>query len=372
MVAGEQDTTMQYRNGSDPRIRVSIVVSRLFPVTGLESVTVSLVEALAGTHDVRVIVLADEASDVIQHPAVTVESWGPKVLGWKRILTIVRAIRHRNDLDGSVIILSGAWAAIPMLFGLPKRSRMRTLVWEHSLDNHQINIKKRLKILRAVARPLYARARATIAVSESLRLDMHDAGFSGTIEMIPNIVRKFDSLQLNDVIRGRLLTVGTLSKVKNQSLALRTLALLPEHYSLDILGDGPERSNLERLAAELGIAGRVNFQGYVPNPAEHFAQAQFVIHPSHSETYGLVMYEAADFRKPVIAANKGVMAEVIPRLVPGAVAQPQPDAFATAILSLEANPVSEEDFAGAAHQRELASKHILRDWNRLITSAASE
>jgi len=361
---------LQDRNGSGPRPRVSIVVSRLFPVTGLESVTVSLVEAVASTHDVRVIVLADEAADVIQHPSVSVESWGPKVVGWKRIITILRAIRHRNDLDGSVIVLSGAWAAIPMLFALPKRSRMRTLVWEHSLDNHQININKRLKILRAVARPLYARARTTVAVSESLRRDMHDAGFSGEIEMIPNIVRKFDSDRSNEVIPGRLLTVGSLSKVKNQSLALRTLALLPEHYSLDILGDGAERSNLVQLATELGISDRVNFHGYVANPAAYFSQAQFVVHTSHSETYGLVMYEAADFRKPVIAANQGVMADVIPRLVPGAVAELEPHAFASAILALEANPVSERDVDEAARRRELASQGIVRDWTRLISSAA--
>jgi glycosyltransferase involved in cell wall biosynthesis len=371
-VADEKQMTPQNTNGSGRRIRVSIVVSRLFPVTGLESVTISLVEAIACTYDVRVIVLADEASTVVQHPLVTVASWGGKVVGWKRILTILRAFRHRRGLEDSVIILSGAWAAIPMLLALPKRSRMRTLVWEHSLDNHQINIKKRLKLLRAVARPLYARARATIAVSESLRRDMYDAGFGGTIEMIPNIVRKFDSDHVNEVVPGRLLTVGSLSTVKNQSLALRTLALLPSHYSLDVLGDGPERSNLLRLAVELGIADRVNFHGYVAYPAEYFAQAQFVIHPSHSETYGLVMYEAADFNKPVIAANQGVMADVIPRLVPGAVAEPNPHAFASAILSLDADPVSEADFAEAARRRELASKNIVRDWSRLISRAAGE
>jgi len=370
MVAGEKDTAVQDTKGSDPRIRVSIVVSRLFPLTGLESATVSLVEAVASTYDVRIIVLADEASTVIQHPSVTVESWGGKVVAWKRIFTILRAIRHRNDLDGSVIILSGAWAAIPMLFALPKRSRMRTLVWEHSLDKHQTKINRRLAVLRAVARPLYARARATIAVSESLRRDLYDAGFSGTIETIPNIVRKFDSDRSNEVVLGRLLAVGSLSKVKNQSLALRTLALLPKRYSLDIVGDGPERSNLVQLAIELGIEDRVNFHGYVSNPAEHFARAQFLIHPSHSETYGLVMFEAADFGKPVIATNEGVMAEVVPRLAPGVLAQPQPHSFASAILSLEATPVAERDFAEAARLRELASSNIVHDWNRLIRSAA--
>lgn len=354
--------------GRGPRTRVSVVVSRLVPVTGLESVTVSLVEALAGTHDVRVIVLADEASTVIQNPLVTVESWGSKVVRWKRILTILRAFRHRHDLDGSVIVLSGAWAAIPMLFVLPKRSCARTLVWEHSLDNHQININKRLKILRAVARPLYARARATVAVSEALRQDMYRAGFRGTIEMIPNIVRTFDSDRTTEVVRGRLLTVGSLSKVKNQELALRAVALLPQHYSLDVLGDGPERGNLEQLALELGIAERVNFLGYVSNPAEYFARAQFVIHPSHSETYGLVMYEAADFSKPVVAGDHGVMAEAIPRLVPGAVARPEPNDFADAILSLEASPVCEQEFTEAARKRRLASTNIVNDWNRLIDS----
>jgi len=353
-----------------PRIRVSIVVSRLYPVTGLESVTLSLVRAIAPTHDVRIIVLADETSDVVAHPDVEVESWGPKVVKWKRLWTIPRAFRHRRQLDGSVIILSGAWAAIPMLLALPRRLCRHTLVWEHSLDNHQININKRLKILRAVARPLYSRARATVAVSESLRSDMHAAGFRDPIEMIPNIVREFKARDTDDVVPGRLLTVGSLSKVKNQELALRALALLPDRFSLDVLGDGAERPRLEALAAELGIADRVHFHGYVADPARHFARAQIVVHPSHSETYGLVMFEAAQCNKPVVAANKGVMAEVIPRLAPGAVAEPRPEDFAAAILSLDQNPVSEHEFAQAAQRRAAMSTNIIDDWNRLIASAA--
>jgi glycosyltransferase involved in cell wall biosynthesis len=257
-----------------------------------------------------------------------------------------------------------------MLFALPKRARMRTLVWEHSFGNHQISSNKRLAVLRAVARPLYARAHATITVSESLRRDMLGAGFGGTIEVIPNIIRKFDSDHAKEVIPGRLLAIGSLRKNKNQSLALRTLALLPTHYSLDILGDGPERSALERLAVELGIADRVNFHGYFPNPAEYFARAQFVIHPSLGETYGLVLFEASEFGKPVVAANQSVMAELIPQLVPGAVAEPHPRAFASAILALEANPVADEDFAEAADRRDLVSQNIVRDWERLISSAA--
>jgi glycosyltransferase involved in cell wall biosynthesis len=357
-------------NTSDRRTRVTIVVSQLFPLLGLESATVSLVEALARNHNVRVVVIADKASAVLVHTPVTVESWGGKVAGWKRLFTVLRAFRHRNDLDDSVIILSGAWAAIPMLLALPKRSLPRTLVWEHSFDNEKIRANRRLAVLRAVARPLYARACATISVSESLRRDMRGAGFGGIIEVIPNIIRELDSGHTKEVIPGRLLTIGSLKKTKNQSLALRTLALLPKHFSLDVLGDGPERSMLERLAVELGIANRVYFYGYLPNPAEHFARSEYVIHPSLGETYGLVLFEASSFRKPVVAANQSVMAELIPQLVPGLVAAPQPRAFASAIRSLEATPVTEQDFAEAAHRRELVSQDIVRDWQRLICSAS--
>jgi hypothetical protein len=60
------------------------------------------------------------------------------------------------------------------------------------------------------------------------------------------------------------------------------------------------------------------------------------------------------------------MAEVIPQLIPGLVAEPQPGAFASAILSLDATPVGERAVADAAHQRKLLSQNIIRDWHRLI------
>jgi len=227
-----------------------------------------------------------------------------------------------------------------------------------------------LAVLRAVARPLYSRARATITVSESLRRDMLGAGFSGSIEVIPNIVRKFEINHASNPIPGRLLAVGSLTKTKNQALALQTLAMLPLKYSLDIVGEGPERPALEQLVDELGLADRVVLHGYLSDPTEQFAGAQIVIHPSLGETYGLVLFEAAEFRRPVVAANQSAMAEMIPQLVPGLVAEPQPDAFANAILSLDTAPLTAQDYDEAARRRAQISKGIEDDWKRLINSAA--
>ncbi len=110
----------------------------------------------------------------------------------------------------------------------------------------------------------------------------------------------------------------------------------------------------------------MRFHGYVPNPAEYYSQSQIVIHPSLGETYGLVLFEAADFSTPVVAADRSVMAQVIPHLVPGRVAEPQTDAFASAIRSLEDGPISEREFSEAAHRRKSVSRSIVGDWKRLI------
>ncbi|MCV7282686.1 glycosyltransferase [Mycolicibacterium flavescens] len=353
---------------SGRRTRVTLVILSLSPLLGMESATLSLAKALARDYEVRIVLLADDGADVpIDH--VTVESWGGRIPDWKRAVTLTRAFSHRNDPNGDVIILCGVWTAIPMLMALPKKLLAHTLIAEHSFDKGKVASCKRLAVMEAAARRYYHRAFATVTVSESVRHDMREAGFQDRIEVIPNIVREFDSHFAEEICSGRLVTVGSLTRTKNQGLALRTLALLPEQYSLDVVGDGPERRALERLANDLGITERVNFRGYVENPAEFYSQAQIVVHPSLGETYGLVLYEAASFGKPVVAADRSVMAKVIPEFVPGKVAEPHPEAFASAILSLEATPLSQRVFTDAASRRRAASRNIVKDWGSLIGDA---
>ena len=72
-----------------------------------------------------------------------------------------------------------------------------------------------------------------------------------------------------------------------------------------MVGDGPEREPLERLAAELGVAGRVRFHGALP-PAEAVAVAQrgglFVL-PSVDEAFGVAYIEAMAAGVPAIGTR---------------------------------------------------------------------
>ena len=165
--------------------------------------------------------------------------------------------------------------------------------------------------------------------------------------------------------------MGALVKIKNQNLALETLALLPPSYTLDIVGDGPDRFALEQRAEQLGIADRVNFCGYVENPETYYGRAEIVVQPCEAETFGLVLFEAAHYRKPLIAPTGGMAGRVIPDLVPGLTTKPEPHAFASAIQLLKKTPIPETEFDAAAHRRWVVQESIIPQWEKLIGAVDS-
>ena len=82
-------------------------------------------------------------------------------------------------------------------------------------------------------------------------------------------------------------------------------ANVPKSY-LAFAGDGPERSNLERRATELGLADRVRFLGFVNQsklPSAYCAADLFVL-PSLFEPFGLVVNEAMLCGLPVAVSDR--------------------------------------------------------------------
>ena len=92
----------------------------------------------------------------------------------------------------------------------------------------------------------------------------------------------------------RIITVGALKEEKNQALLLRAFARLSGHPEarLMILGEGPLRAGLERLAAKLGIADRVRMPGFSVDPWPCLASADLFVLSSDHEGFGLVLAEA--------------------------------------------------------------------------------
>lgn len=102
--------------------------------------------------------------------------------------------------------------------------------------------------------------------------------------------------------------MGRLVRTKGAREAIGAVAHLREHdVVLDIVGDGFDRGECERLAAELDLGGRVRFHGSLPRAeVETFYRAADVfVFPSFREPGGNVVFEAMGHQLPVVTCDRG-------------------------------------------------------------------
>jgi len=106
-----------------------------------------------------------------------------------------------------------------------------------------------------------------------------------------------------------VLAVGRLDEVKDFPMLLRAFARLEDHAKLRlvILGEGGERTALENLAAELGIAERVSLPGWKRNPFALMHRARLFVVSSRAESLCNVLIEAMACGCPVISTVGGTM-----------------------------------------------------------------
>ncbi|MBO9532236.1 MAG: glycosyltransferase [Solirubrobacteraceae bacterium] len=89
---------------------------------------------------------------------------------------------------------------------------------------------------------------------------------------------------------------GRIAAAKSVEDLIRAAALAEEPWPLHLIGVGPAKGRMERLAADLGIADRVRFEDFVDDRAalaRRYRRAACVVLPGRWETFGLAAYEAA-------------------------------------------------------------------------------
>ena len=110
---------------------------------------------------------------------------------------------------------------------------------------------------------------------------------------------------------------------------------------LIVVGDGPEQAPLEALAAERGLAGRVQFRGFVPQEVKYqlLAASDIFALPSLHEAFGLVYLEAMHCGMPVLAAKPGGQEDYLEEGVTGFLLAPEDrEGLTRALGRLAADP----------------------------------
>jgi glycosyltransferase involved in cell wall biosynthesis len=251
-----------------------------------------------------------------------------------------RALRRaaREEAEAGTDVFHAHWW-VPGGLALPKG--VPSVLTVHGTDAAML---RRSRIARTLARPVFQRANVVTAVSREL------AGWvqTGAGRFVdPAHVQPMPVDSRNhpwSTGGGGAVVIARLSAQKRVHLAIETVAFLAScghDLPLTIVGDGPERLPLERLADKLGVAAFVSFAGAVPSAkvSSYLEQADLMIFPAYGEGFGLVAAEALMAGVPVVACwDGGGVLDVVPPTGAGRLVLPAPEAMGDAILGLLAEP----------------------------------
>lgn len=184
------------------------------------------------------------------------------------------------------------------------------------------------KFVASASRWVCKKTKAVIAPTEKVRKMLERYGIGPDGKLVPVIPTGIDPAPFNDrskrdEIRERfgispdtclLVAVGRLGKEKNYEEVLRYLKQFDDPcVRLLLVGDGPDRSRLEKLAAELELGDRAVFAGMIPHKevAPYYTAADLFVCASSSETQGLTYLEAEAAGLPVLCRRDDCLAGVI-------------------------------------------------------------
>lgn len=209
------------------------------------------------------------------------------------------------------------------------------------------------RFLTSIYRELESKADRLMTVSESFRDYL--APYIAAPEKIKVIPNGFDEKRFKPIAHEnevtQLITVCRLVPAKGLDILLHACAELKRRGSpfvLHIIGDGPIREQLEKLAQDLGLYDDIIFYGYMLHPEEFMPFFDVFVLPSRAEAFGSVFAEAALCWLALVGTNVGGISEQIEDGVNGLLVPPEDShALADALEKVVADPAYRYNLARA-------------------------
>jgi glycosyltransferase involved in cell wall biosynthesis len=322
--------------------------------------------------------LRELASDVPVHE-IQPMGYGFLYRNWVRM----RAMKRLCDQLHPVLVMSVLWQVnivtilADTLFGLG----CPVVVNEQTALKMDLQSQWQRHIFWPLAHRVYKRAAKVIAVSSGIASELQE-----TLSLSPDKFQVIhNSITLDEIrdqsslssvslsmIHPRLVAVGRLARSKNYPLLLRAVGRVvrEEPVSLYVLGEGSERSRLEKLIRDLGLHPVVRLLGFQRNPYAYMRQADVFVLSSDYEGFGNVIIEAMALGVPVIATDCPYgPREILAGGKYGVLVPPGDEqALADAILSLLRDPDGRRRLGAEAKKRaeEFSMEKIVLRYERLF------
>lgn len=144
---------------------------------------------------------------------------------------------------------------------------------------------------------------------------------------------------------------GRFQPRKALDMAIRAIARIPGAW-LWLIGEGKLHDEYVSLAAQLGVADRVRFIGWVSEPAHHIAAADVFLMPSRHEPLGNILLEAWQAGVPSVSTRTDGPSWYMRDGVDGLMVDIDDDGqIAEALVQIRDDPVSAQRYAQNARQR---------------------
>jgi len=167
------------------------------------------------------------------------------------------------------------------------------------------------------------RSDAVTAVSESLRKDTLELfGVERAIQVVNNFIctqhfeRAADEAFRKSIAPNGepiITHISNFRPVKRVQDVLETFIRIRKAIPAKLLlvGDGPERSRIEKMAMDQGVGDDIICIGKIKNPVEPLLISDLFLLPSETESFGLAALEALAAGVPVVASDSGGIPEVV-------------------------------------------------------------
>nr|WP_297705754.1 glycosyltransferase family 4 protein [uncultured Butyrivibrio sp.] len=261
---------------------------------------------------------------------------------------------------------------------LKNRSKdLRTLIYAHGNLTDMLRAERKGVFFRKqIFAFAYKRCTKLIAISNSVKNSIGNYGFNtDKIQVIYNGVdcKKFYNSNDNTGDTVKIIYVGRLIKQKGVDMLLDALKQIDNkcEFECDIVGDGPERKNLEKQLNDLNMRNHISFRGTRSDVPELLKKADLFIHPARwEEGFGISIVEAMAAGVVPIAFLKGAIPEIISDGVDGFIVQGcNADELAVALEKAVVGFRQGELQRFAEAAKEKASKFQLEDYVELLDNA---
>lgn len=272
-------------------------------------------------------------------------------------------LRFRPDIIHANTPFTSGWGAVmgAKILRIPLVGTHHTF-YDHYLKHAKIDFNLARKATWKYTVSFYNFCDLVTVPSHSLAEEMKDHKLKKSVVVLPNFVntqlfKPAGKLEKNNLkkqfkIKGNSIAyMGRLSYEKSIDQVLKafkiTLQKTPD-LKLMVIGDGPERENLEKLARKLGVSKKIIFTGFLrgENLAKALQANDIFVTASKTETFCIAALEAMSTGLPVIASNDKGITEIVKNNVNGYLVRPDDNKqMANKISYLFANEKKRELFS---------------------------